>query len=222
MGNYYDITSHVSNSMLGDLDRMIKGFEFGAGMQSVFNFGNLVDALLLESHLVDFSSKSLALNTGETATFTDDEWTRALNMRTAGKRHPILSQLISISEKQCVKMIDEFEIQGEGFTFKLPVRCKYDMVHYLSQMGGDLKTTACTTQKAFTESLTHLNYDRQGAWYMDLGNLNKFFYIGICKTPNKKGIHEVFVHAIQRGDEMYLAGKAKYQYLATQYFFLIH
>ena len=222
MDNYYDIKSHVSNSTLGELDMMISGRTFGANMQQVFNFGNLVDALLLEQHLVNHTERTLSLNTGGIASYTDDEWTRAINMRRAGRNHPILSSMISICDKQCVKMIDNFRIDGCGFSFSLPVRCKYDMVNYLHKIGADLKTTACKTQKAFVESLSALNYDRQGAWYMDLGELDRFFYIGICKTPNRKGEHEIFVHAIERGDEMYQSGKEKYQYLATQYYFSIH
>lgn len=221
MTNYFGRTNYVSNSMLTDLDMMMKGTSFGGNMKAIFDFGNLIDALLTEPELVSYTNKTVLLHEGDVASFTDEQWYRALEMRKAGLKHPILGPIIKTFDKQTIKMIDKFDINGFGFSFSLPVRCKYDFIKEALRMGCDLKSTACTTHKSFVQSLSVLSYDRQGAWYMDLGGLDRFMFIGISKIANKKGEHDIFVHAIQKGDEMYQSGKSKYEYLATQYFLLI-
>ena len=41
-----------------------------------------------------------------------------------------------------------------------------------------------------------LCYYRQGAWYMDTSECDKFIFIGV----SKKGDNDVFVHTMTRGD----------------------
>lgn len=222
MDNYYDITSHVSNSKLTELKMWLNGLSFGDNMQPIFDFGNLIDGMLTEKEKLNFVYKTMKSEHGRIVQFTDEEWQRALNMRRDGLSNPILKMLVDNFDSQSVIMLDEFKIEGVEFNIVLPVRCKFDFLKQEWKMGADLKSTACTTQTAFLASLYHLDYDRQAAWYMDLASLDKFTFVGICKTPNKKGKHDIFVHALERGDEMYLSGKAKYQHLAIQYYFLIH
>jgi len=222
MDNYYDITSHISNSTLTSFDMLMNGRSFGDNMQPIFDFGNLIDGMLTEKEKLNFITHEMKSENGRVVQFSESDWQKACNMKKDGLKNEMLKMMVEHFDTQSIIMIDRFPISGMGYDIVLPVRCKFDFLKQDWKMGGDLKSTACTTIKAFIMSLFHLNYDRQAAWYMDLANLDKFVFVGISKIPNKKGIHEVFTHAIMRGDEMYESGKQKYQYLATNYYFLIH
>jgi hypothetical protein len=81
--------------------------------------------------------------------------------------------------------------------------------------GGDIKSTVCTTQKAFEQSLEYFDYDRQRAWYMDISGAVRDVLIGISKENFK-----VFIVTITRDSEIYKRGREKYQELAFRYWYL--
>jgi len=216
--NYYDIKGYVSNSDMSELDRLLHGGrEFGGNKEQVFAFGNLVDALISEPELVDMQNKTCIDAHGEILTFTEAEWMQAQRMKHAALNHPFVKLMVDCMEFQVVTKIDEFEINCDYAHFFIPARGKADGIAAAIKTGMDLKTTACGDLKAFMNSIMMFDYDRQGAWYMDLFELDKFIFVGISKKQNKKGQHEILLHAIERGDEMYLSGLKKYQKLAYQY-----
>ena len=96
----------------------------------------------------------------------------------------------------------------QGFKFELPVRCKFDW--WLGEFGGDLKTTAATSQEQFEAQIDFVDWDRSRAWYMDLTHSidprygNQDFIFAVSKTKKK-----VFYKKIERGDELYLRGREK-------------
>jgi len=216
--NYYDIPDYASNSDLGELDRLLNGgHEFGGDKKTIFAFGNLVDALISEPELVNHENQTVKDAHGEVLTFTQVEWDKAQRMRKAALDHPFVKLLVGCMEFQVVAINPKFEIDCEYAKFTIPARGKADGIAKAIKTGMDLKTTACTNLKAFIDSLMLFDYDRQSAWYMDLFGLDRFIFVGIGKTQNRKGQHEIFIHAVERGDEMYKSGLAKYQKLAFMY-----
>lgn len=222
MDNYYNIDTHVSNSDLGRLNNLINGTDpfSNSNMQAIFDFGSLVDCMLLEPENVIYSEKRLVVPSGGDVTFDDQTWARAISMRNAGRKDRILSMYIKNMSAQQTLKVDKFNVEYMGNMFDIPARCKYDLCSLPMRMGADLKTTACTSLKSFKQTIEAMDYDRQGAWYMDLGNLDNFMFIGISKTA-VNGKHEVFHVAFDRNSDLYKSGLRKYQRLAYMYKLLI-
>ena len=129
------------------------------------------------------------------------------------------------NDKFAWKFIDKAEHQktsfatinfnwNEDFNFSLDCRCKWDFFGHIS---GDLKTTACTTQKQFDSVFSFLDYDRARAFYMDIDNTDTDLVIGVSKVNFK-----IFYKQIKRNDTTYLQGKDKYTELAFKYYILKH
>ena len=217
--NYYKDNRYVSNSALSRIERALIGAPDIKG--GFLQFGSLVDALITEPELVDFDNKTITDSAGDVFAFTQADWAKAEQMRQAAYQHPFLKLMVQSMEFQCEKYIDNFLVDSSIASFYLPVKCKYDGVNWAAKFGMDLKTTSCTNMESFKKSIELFSYDRQAAWYMDLGGLNRFVFAGISKIKNKLGEHEIFIHAVERGDAMYKAGLAKYQRLALLYDMLI-
>ena len=68
-----------------------------------------------------------------------------------------------------------------GFKYRLDTRCKWDW--FLDQMGfgGDLKSTAASSQKEFDEAFDFFDWDRSRAWYMDIVGSQRDFIYAISK-----------------------------------------
>jgi hypothetical protein len=215
---YYDITDYVSNSDLSEFDKLLHNkADFGGDKEKIFAFGNLVDALISEPDLVDMENKTVTDAHGEILHFTEEEWQQAQRMKHSALKNPLVNLLVQSMEFQVVAMNPEFEINCEYAHFFIPARGKADGIAAAIETGMDLKTTACVTKESFSNSIDLFSYDRQAAWYMDLFKLDKFIFVGISKKMNKDRSHEIFIHAVERGDVMYSLGLKKYQKLAYQY-----
>ncbi|HRH60722.1 MAG TPA: hypothetical protein PL045_09145, partial [Chitinophagaceae bacterium] len=97
----------------------------------------------------------------------------------------------------------------------LEAKCKWDLFREDIDLSGDIKSTACTSQKQVEEALRYFDYDRSRAWYMDLENRNNDILIFISKVNYK-----VFKVPIKRGDTIFKEGKEKYQRLAFRWWYL--
>lgn len=190
-------------------------------MQAIFDFGSLVDCMLLEPENVLYSEKKLIIPSGGEVVFEDAVWQRAIAMRDSGRSDRLLSMYIKAMQAQITLKVDFFSVNYMGTEFTIPARCKYDLCSLPMKIGADLKTTSCTSLKAFKDMISLMDYDRQAAWYMDLGKLDNFMFIGISKVPNKKGKHEVFHVAFDRDSDIYKSGLAKYQRLSYLYKLLV-
>lgn len=190
-------------------------------MGSFLQFGSLVDALITEPHLVDATARTLIDSAGDVYTFSAEQWAQAEDMKRDTLANSFVAFLLKSMQFQEEKYIRDKVFNVDGYEIKMHVKCKYDGVSFEKKIGADLKTTACTTAKSFLESILMFNYDRQGAWYMDLGELDRFVIIGISKIKNKLGHHPIFVFAIERGDAMHSAGRAKYERLVRVYDLLV-
>jgi len=221
--NYYELRQYVSNSDLGSLDKVLTLTKPLEGIQKIYDFGNLVDAMKTEREKLNHDDKTVTDDGGRVMTFTDEEWEKAQLMTEALDAHPFLSKIITDRMKfQYVILREQFEIEWQGIKIKMPMRCKFDGLEP-GVIALDIKTTGCTTQKQFVESIFHFCYDRQGALYMDMARVDRMIYAGVSKVINRiTKKHEVFIFMIERGDKTYLSGKRKYSFLGTRYYYLLH
>lgn len=218
--NYYKQTQFVSNSEIGKFMNWLQG-KYGISYASA-SFGNLLDALMTEEELVSHENRTVCMADGVYAEFSEEDFSRAMLMRETAYKDPTISLIMKNMDFQYEKYIDCFEIEHSGRTFSLPFRIKMDGNARRIRTGMDLKSTIATTQKQFEESILHFNYDRQSSVYMDVEELDRFWFVGVGKKPLKNGTHPVFKKAVKRGDEFYQAGRAKYQYWCDLYDALIH
>src|SRR5690606_21539428 len=112
-------------------------------------------------------------------------------------------------------MSQKVKFSFEGVDFDLNTRCKWDLWADRLKYGGDIKSTAATTQKQFEEAVRFFDYDRQRAWYMNIAKSDKDFIIGISKKNFK-----VFKVPVRRGDELFNEGVKKYSELAFKWWSL--
>ncbi len=221
MFDYYKMFGYVSNSTLGELFNVLNGIHRPDNLQDIFDFGNLVDGLVTEIDKIDLESNTMT-DQNRKVVFDQYKMQQAILMQEAVLADPMFSLLMQDCKMQHVMLRKAHVMYYQGNKFTLPMRCKYDLFRP-RDMAIDLKTTACTTYKAFVKSLVHLNYDRQGALYIDLGKVDRILYVGVSKHKNKRTQkHDVFKYMIERDSEMYKTGLQKYSQLGWKYLNYIH
>lgn len=218
MDNYYSLRSYVSNSNLSEL-QMAMGERppIGGDKQKAYDFGNLIDALITEPDLVDHANRRVMVADGTWAYFDEATFKRAMKMKEDALKHDTMALLVRNMQFQAVVKEPRFMIESEYAHFGLPARIKMDGVNWGLSTGFDLKSTIAKTMKQFRDSLDFFEYDRQCAWYMDVAKLKNFWFAGVGKEPLRTGKHPVMFYAVERGDDFYKSGKAKYQRLAEYY-----
>lgn len=207
--NYY-ARPEISNSELGWLEKYFLPQSFVIDLEAAYRFGSLLDAMITEPALVDYFKLTVS-----GVQYSKEEFQKAEAMKKVFFADTFCKSLSAQCEMQKVSIKENWPITYEGFLFALDVRCKWDFFAPNIDLSGDLKTTACTTQKQFEESILHYNYDRQAAWYMDIENKSNFIFIGISKVNYK-----IFKVPLKRGGNLYKSGKAKYQELAFKYWYM--
>lgn len=221
MIDYYKLFEYVSNSQLGALSDVLRSIKRPDNLQDIFDFGNLVDAMVTEPEKLDLESNTMN-DQQRQVVFSQYLIDKAQMMKEAVEGDAIFNLLMQQSKNQYVVLRKAHRIEWKGFVFHLPMRMKADLF-IPNMMVIDLKSTACTSQKSFVASLTHFNYDRQGALYMDLCRVDKMLYVGVSKTINKKTKkHDVYKYMIERNSELYLSGLDKYSGLAYKYVNYVH
>ena len=207
----YFLLPQVSNSDLGNLEKILMPKSQWGDIESAYKNGTLLDAMITEPQYVNYLKKSC-----HGYTYTDDEFRNSEKMSLAFKKDPFCSQLLKLSECQKQMSVD-LEIEYLGFKFTLPARCKWDLWMPPMKHGGDIKSTTATTQEQFIAAIKYFRYDRQRAWYMDISGSDRDILIGVSKVN-----HKVFKVPIMKGSELYNSGKASYQYLSFKYWSLLH
>jgi hypothetical protein len=182
-------------------------------LENAFRFGSLLDAMLTEPHKVDFLAGSL-----DGFVYPVDQWELAVQMKRKFLEDPFCNKLHQYSEGQKVSTAYGMPVHHLGMDFKMDYRCKWDFYAKPTlDICADLKTTACTTEKQFIESIWNYQYNRQAALYMDIEGVDRFMLIGQSKVNLK-----IFKVAIRRGDEMFTAGKELYSELSWLYYTLFN
>lgn len=215
---YYQ-RSEVSNSDLTALKYMLHpslNFTSENAKKKAFHLGTLVDALVTEPKKCNHYRLTV-----DDEKYTKEEWKWGKKMldaiRKASLKDAFLSYVLANADGQRWFANESQHFSLGCYDFELPTRCKFDW--FLTDFGGDLKTTVATTQDQFEKCVDFFDWDRSRAWYMDLVHSidpkmgNQDFIYAISKKNYK-----VFFKKITRGDETYLRGRDKYLELAFQYY----
>ncbi len=202
----------VSNSDLGWLEEYWMPNQVKIDLEKAYANGTLIDAMITEPHKVDFFKKTVQ---GETYAYSTEEFERAAEMKKAFMKDPFCAAFVKQCRFQHISYNPCFPVDYGGFRFTVPAKCKWDLFRPDIDLSGDIKSTACTTQKQCEEAVRHFNYDRSRAWYMDLENRSNDILIFISKVNFK-----IFKVPVKRGDAIYTEGKAKYQELAFKWWYL--
>jgi len=197
----------VSNSDLSWLQKYWEPEIVIVDKEKAYRFGNLIDAIITEPHRVNYFRLTV-----DNVQYTKEEFKQAEEMKRSYDRDVFCSNMRKQCNFQHITYIPEFKVQHDGFEFTLPGKCKWDLFCPHMDLGGDIKSTAATTQKQFEEACHYFDYYRSRAWYMDLAGRTNDILIGISKVNN-----QVFKIPIRKGDKLYQLGKAQYQELAFKY-----
>ena len=207
----YYLRPEISNSDLSWLKRYWEPQQYVVDLEKAFKDGTLIDMMITEPNRVNYFKR-----TAGDYSYTPEEFANAEEMKKAFYRDAFCSSFVKQCLLQKSTVVPKFEITlPTGFTFNLEARCRWDFYGRNTDIGGDLKSTACTTQKQFEEAVRHFDYDRSRSWYMDLSGRNNDIIIGISKVN-----HKIFKVPIRRGDSIYKDGLKKYQELAFRFWCL--
>ena len=211
---YYQ-RSEVSNSDLTALKNILHPVPMSDEIrQRAFHFGTLVDALITEPERVNHYQRTV-----DDVVYSEEDFRHGKEMlrslRTESRRDPFLAKVLAEAETQRFMVNkDQKFVYGE-LPFMLDTRCKWDWWFNDYGFGGDLKTTAASTQQEFENCIDFFDWDRSRAWYMDIAGSDRDFIYAISKKNCN-----VFKCFINRGDENYNRGREKYEELAFQYWCL--
>lgn len=209
--NYFD-RPEVSNSDLSWLEKYWLPSDVVIDLEKAYADGTLIDAMITQPHKVDYFKRRVVDYPYQ---FTEADFARAQEMNKAFYRDPFCQQMVKQCTFQKISIKPNFKINYDGFEFSVDARCKWDLFCESFDLGGDIKSTACTTQKQCEEAVRYFNYDRSRAWYMDLEDRSNDILIFISKVNYK-----VFKVPVKRDGQIYKDGKAKYQELAFKYWYL--
>jgi len=201
--------SEVSNSDLSWIKEYYQPEKLKVDKDKAYKFGTLVDAIITEPHKLDFYQ-----HTVDGIKYDEKDFASAIVMRKSFLKDELSASLLKVSDCQTV-MTKKQTFHFEGVDFELDTRCKWDLWSSRLGYGGDIKSTAATSQKQFEDAVRFFDYDRQRAWYMNIAGSDKDVIIGISKKNFK-----VFKVPIRRGDELFEQGVKKYNELAFKWWSL--
>jgi hypothetical protein len=200
----------VSNSDLTWLKKYSMPENQIIDVELAYRFGTLIDCMITEPHKINYFTFQCAGNQ-----YTKEEFKLAEEMKRSFYRDEFCRKLVEQSAPQKVSIQHGFRISLDNFQFALDVRCKWDLFVNSFDMSADIKSTACTTQKQFEDSIRYFEYDRQSAWYMDIEKRRNHMLIGISKKNLK-----IFKVPVKAGESIYNNGKALYQDLGFKWWTL--
>lgn len=212
--NYFKIPA-ISNSKLGELNDAMNAKEKQENIADIYNFGSLVDAMITEPALINHKTQSTFIESDEVWLTVDNEsWDKACAMKEAYFNNDFCVAFHNMMKFQYVYVRKNFLFHHQGHTASLPVKCKFDYINQKIRKSGDLKGLSIDTRAAFINAISHFNYDRQAAFYMDIAKaIDSHTIIAV----SKKKPHPIFIKTIRKGDDLYLQGKEKYNKLGILY-----
>lgn len=204
----------VSNSDLTWLEELWMPQEIKIDLRKAFANGTLIDCMITEPEKVDYFKLRVE---GENYQYSKEEFEASKEMKKVFYKDAFCAAFVKQCKFQHISYKPDFKIKYDGFDFSLPSKCKWDLFRPDIDLSGDIKSTACTTQKQVEEALRHFNYDRSRAWYMDLENRSNDILIFISKVNFK-----IFKVPVKRDSSIYKDGKVKYEALAFKWWSLFH
>lgn len=208
----YYFRPEVSNSDLTQLAKYWMPDNLVYDIEAAYRFGGFFDAMITESHKVNFFKRTFA---GQV--FNESEFKMAEKMKDSYWKDSFCSLLTKHSDMQKVSVRKDFPIQYGDIRFTLDVRLKWDLYAMKSplKMTGDIKSTTAKTEKEFIAACHYFQYFRQRAWYMDIDEVDRDMLIGVSKVNYK-----VFKLPVVRGGEFHKIGQEQYQDLAFKWWYL--
>lgn len=183
---------YASNSDLKELVARDDGRQKPENIQELYDFGTEFHAGILEPHnanLSMISTEQVELIKDMAKTFWKDEMCRN------------------------IAMMSDFKREHEFYRHKrfgIGARCKCDGKSSKLRVILELKGLSVTTEKAFRDSLLHLDYDQGAAWYLNVASSEYLSYrhkliVGI----SKKNPDLLFKMLIGRNHPYYKSGMKK-------------
>lgn len=209
--NYFD-HPYCSNSALTKLGRQIGFFrEIDADIEEAYRLGSLFDAVVTEPDKIDLIRKRII---GTDYYFTDEEYSNSKAMHSELKKNQLYSEFLKCNP-QLQKEIyaPSLVLNHEGFSFAISMKAKLDF--FVPGIVADLKSTACTSQRAFEAAFVQFGYHRQMVNYCRLTGTGKAIVFAVSKV-NKK----VFVVTMKYGDALWRAGDEQLNMLAFKYYLI--
>lgn len=207
---YYSMFE-ASNSDLSVLAKYWQSFQISYDIDAALRFGTLVDAMITEPAKIDYYKFTCA-----GVQYTPEEFRLAEAMKMSFMMNAFCQHLLKNADMQVVT-VRNMAIEYRGYWFRMRLRMKADInAKKRLKMIADVKTTNAKTEKEFRQMIDVFNYDRQGAVYMDIEEVDMFIIIGISKHPP----HQVWIVTMKRGDAMYTRGRDKFEDLAYLYHIL--
>jgi hypothetical protein len=181
---YYD-HHYISNSDLKKLRKILDPkFQDPADLEAIFEFGNLVEDVILQPHQANWQHKDIELAKQMCCTFSNDS---------------ICNSLLFVTD---------FRRQHEWYRtdrFGVPARCKMDGDSKKLDLVFELKGLSVTTEHSFEEAIDRFDYDQGLAWYLDVSGYKRALIVGVSKkTPER-----LFKRLIDRDHYYYKRGIAK-------------
>lgn len=199
----------VSNSDLTELNKYFMARDQIMDYENALRFGTLVDAMITELEKVNVYKRTV-----EDYIYKPEEMELAKAMKRAFYQDELCKRFADMATYQQV-FSGVVKLNYGSFEFELLMRCKYDLFMKQLGYGGDIKSTAATTQKQFEDSIYHFDYDRSRVVYMQLSGAPKDIIIGISKVNCK-----IFKVYIDRFSKIYQSGLEKFQDTGFKYWSL--
>jgi hypothetical protein len=211
MVDYFD-RDEVSNSDLSALKTYLEGGSLSfEGLEHVFYFGNLFDAILTEKHKIDFTRK---LYNGEPV--DPKLFNLAMKMKNSFLKDQFARYVAGNARTQTI-LVDDVNLEVNNYPFTLRMRCKLDFDLIENDLVCDLKSTGAASEEQFLSSILKFDYDRQAAVYMTLAKVSRFGILGVSKKNA-----QLFKILITKDSELYNSGMEKFKTLAFKWHLLFN
>jgi hypothetical protein len=175
----------VSNSDFKKLRKLIDPkFEDPADLKAIFDFGNLVEDVILEPHK---------------ANYNHDDIKKALEMDKTFRADKICQQIL---------YIPDFRRQHEFYRsdrYGVRARCKTDGDSKSMSLVFELKGLSVSSDRAFEEAIDRFDYDQGLAWYLDLTEYKRSLIVAVSKSDTSK----LFKRVVDRNHIYYKRGVQK-------------
>ncbi len=192
----------LSNSKMSEIKKGLTGSQDFFDPTNAFRFGSLVDAMITESHRIEWALKTL-----DDSPIIPEEFETAKQMRRSFLADKQCNDIIFNNNVEFQKVfIRELEMKHMDVPFRKLCKCKFD---FYGGVSGDIKSTTAKTEKEFIDACYRFDYWRSRAFYMDIARTDLDVIIGISKQNFK-----IFKLVIKRGDKYHTEGFKQYNELA--------
>jgi hypothetical protein len=196
--DYYKIDA-ISNSKLSQVKAILYGGPLPQqASPDAFEFGRQFHEAVLEP-------EKYKLNLLLHKSYDEYKWT-IREMVKSVKKNALLTKFLSDPDCKI-----ELEHLFQEPRYLMPCKAKFDIK--VRRVISDLKTTDCTTREEFEAKIIEYGYHRQGAFYMDGGEADRFYIFAV----SKKYPHNTFTYCFNTNEQVIETGRTEIEYLIDEY-----